>query len=418
MRTTLLTVGVLAALACAPFAQANPRFQDVTDTHLPAREQGVTWASMDAAAIDVDGDGDLDLILPQEWRSNRILINDGRARFGARADAFPPAPEAELVRPPQVQQPLLKDSEDVSVADFNGDGVLDIIMVVEDDLTFGRENVHQYFRGSSDGSFARVYGQLPDTIANAVAHADINGDGWPDLIISGDGQDRLLVNDGVGNFRDETEMRIPREAAVAQDAEFFDADGDGDLDLVLGLEGGHALWINNGSGVFSDESRARLPVPGNVEARKVTPADVDGDGDLDLYIAHVGWQGRAPQDRLYINDGRGRFTDETAQRIPDDSLITLDAKFADLDGDGDLDLVTGAWGAVRVLTNDGRGRFTDVTLTALGRAEDVPGSSITIELADFNGDRRLDIFVGQLANQNNPQSYDRLFLNQAASRRR
>ncbi|MEZ6024101.1 MAG: FG-GAP-like repeat-containing protein [Hyphomonadaceae bacterium] len=47
----------------------------------------------------------------------------------------------------------------------------------------------------------------------------------------------------------------------------------------------------------------------------MTPADVDGDGDLDLYFAHVGWQGRAPQD-LYINDGNGRFSDETAARVP------------------------------------------------------------------------------------------------------
>lgn len=382
---------------------------EVTETNLPPRAS-VTHASMDIGAVDLDGDGDLDLVIPQEWRTNKILYNDGRGRFTARTDLLPAPNADELVRPENIQQELQKDSEDVSIADFNGDGRLDLIIVVEDDIKFGRANAHQYYRGIAGGGFDRIYGQLPDTVSNAVAHADINGDGAVDIIISGDAQDRLLLNDGRGNFGDETEARLPREASVAQDVEFFDADRDGDLDLVLGLEGGHALWINNGQGLFTDESKERLPAPGNVEARKVTPADVDGDGDPDLYFAHVSWQGRAAQDRLYINDGAGRFTDGTSERLPADDRLSLDAKFADLDGDGDLDLVQGNAGSVRVFLNDGQGRFTDVTTEALGPT-DIPGSSIAIELADLNGDGRIDLYVGQLANQNAPESYDRLFLN-------
>jgi len=400
-----------AALALAAPAAAQVSFRDVTQTHLPPPPSS-GLASMDAAAVDIDGDGDLDLVLPQEWRANRMLINDGQGRFMVRDGAFPTPPQAELIRPTQIQQPLQKDSEDVSVADFNGDGVLDIIIVVEDDLTFGRANVHQYYRGRVGGSYERVYGELPDTIANAVAHADINGDGAIDLIISGAGQDRLMINDGVGGFTDETAQRLPTEAATAQDVAFFDADGDGDLDIVLGLEGGHALWINTGAGIFSDESNARLPPPGNVEARKVTPVDVDRDGDLDLYFAHVSWQGREPQDRLYINNGQGHFADETAPRIGAENRLTLEAQFADLDGDGDVDLVQGNAGSVRVYTNDGAGRFTDVTERAFGRSGDIAGLSISVELADFNGDGQADIFVGQLANPNAPQSFDRLFLSE------
>lgn len=404
----ILAAAVVCWLACGA-ASAQPWFAEVTETNLPPRAS-VTHASMDIGAIDLDGDGDLDLVIPQEWRTNKILFNDGRGRFTARADLLPAPNADELVRPPNIQQELQKDSEDVSIADFNGDGRLDLIIVVEDDIKFDRTNVHQYYRGLAGGGFERIYGQLPDTVSNAVAHADLNGDGAFDIIISGDAQDRLLINDGRGNFRDETEARLPREASVAQDVEFFDADRDGDLDLVLGLEGGHALWINNGQGVFADESKDRLPAPGNVEARKVTPADVDGDGDLDLYFAHVSWQGRAAQDRLYINDGAGRFADGTAERLPADSRLSLDAKFADLDGDRDLDLVQGNGDSVRVFLNDDQGRFTDVTEAAFGPT-DIPGSSIAIELADFNGDGRIDLYVGQLANQNAPDSYDRLFLN-------
>jgi hypothetical protein len=405
MKSVLAAAAVLAA--CATPAGAQLRFEDVSATHLPAPAEGTQYASMDAVAADLDNDGDWDLVTPQEWRANRVLINDGSGRF-TLAD-LPQPPEAELVRPPHIQQPLQKDSEDVSIADFTGDGVLDMIIAVEDDIRLGRSNVHQYFRGLGASRFERVYGQLPDTVANAVAHADITGDGAPDVILSGDAQDHLLINDGRGNFRDETAERLPREAELAQDVEFFDADGDEDLDIVLGLEGGHALWINDGQGRFSNESRERLPAPGNVEARKVTPADIDRDGDLDLYFSHVDWQGRAPQDRLYINDGRGHFTDGTADRIPTESDLTLDSEFADVDGDNDLDLVQGNGGYVKVFRNDGAGRFTEITNEVF--AAPIAGGSISVEIADFNRDGRVDIYIGQLSVGEGPPAQDRLLLN-------
>lgn len=397
-----LLAAAAALCACNTPANATPWFTDATANLAP---NPIAYATMDAVAHDIDEDGDLDLVLPQEWRPNRILLNNGRAVFTLAAGALPAPREDELVRPARIQQPLQKDTEDVSIADFNGDGFIDLIMVVEDDIQLGRHNVHQYYRAKGDGTYERIYGQLPDTIANAIAHADITGDGAPDIIISGAGQDRLLINDGRGNFSDETQARLPQEDVIAQDVEFFDADRDGDLDLVLGLEGGHALWINNGQGVFVDETAARLPAPGNVEARKVTPADVDGDGDLDLYFAHVSWQERAPQDHLLINDGAGHFTNESAQRLPQEDWLGLDAEFADLDGDGDLDIVVGNGGDVRILANDGRAHFTDVTSEALPAA--IPGVSISIEIADFNGDGKPDVYVGQLSEG----ARDRLLLN-------
>ena len=408
-RIATLTLAVAVGLAALP-AQADPafRFEDVTATHLP---ETVLRNSMDVGVADLDGDGDPDVVIPQEFRLNKLMLNQGDGRFADASDRVPTLTAEELAGgPPQLQFPGAgHDSEDVSIADFNGDGVLDAIIVAEDDVKFGRTQVHEYLRGLGGGRFERVRPGLPDMEADAVAHADLDGDGDLDLLIAGAGQDRLLLNDGRGGFTDDTAARLPPEDRVTQDIEIADLDGDQDLDIVLGQEGGHALWLNDGSGRFTEASD-RLPDPGNVEARKVTPGDVDGDGDLDLYFSHVGWQGRAPQDHLLINDGSGRFTSESAWRIPAETGTTLTARFADLDGDGDLDLVRGEDGPLTVWSNDGDGVFTDVSGAVL--AQGVQGTNIAIALADFDGDGRMDIYVGQLkAGRPDETLRDRLLLN-------
>ncbi|NQX95293.1 MAG: VCBS repeat-containing protein, partial [Erythrobacter sp.] len=147
---------------------------------------------------DIDDDGDLDLVVPKEWRTNRILINGGSGVFTARENPFPAAKPDELIRPDTAPNWLHKDTKDVSIINADGDGVLDIIMVVEGDPKFVRTNVHQYFRGNADGTYTRIYGELPDTISNAVAHDDVDGDDDIDLFISGAGQDVLVLSDGTG----------------------------------------------------------------------------------------------------------------------------------------------------------------------------------------------------------------------------
>jgi len=398
MRDTVASTMITLALALTALAPGGPhfegeitvlRFVDVTESHLPARGS-VAQNSMDVETADLDGDGDLDIVVAQEFLPNLVLRNDGKARFAAWADALPPL-DPDLAP----AGPGGHDSEDVAIADFDGDGILDIVFASEDDLKFGRQSVHEFYRGRPESKFERVHGLLPDTEANAIAWADWNRDAKVDVYLAGAGQDRLLTNDGQGGFRDETEARLPREAATAQDAEFVDVDGDRDLDLVLALEGGHALWIQDAQGFFQDETKARLPVASFLEARKVAAVDVDRDGDLDLYFAHVGRQGRAAQDRLYVNDGKGRFTDETEKRIGSEANTTADARFADLDGDGDLDLVRVNLGPLEIFVNDGRGVYTDVSETALPKA--ISGPGLGVEIADFDGDGVLDPYVAFLA---------------------
>ena len=396
---TLVCAAALLALA-SPAAAQVIRFEDATD-RLPTFDGHWT---MDVGSADLDGDGDLDLVLPQEFRLNRILKNEG-GRFVDASNLFEPLTAEEMAGgPPQLQFPGAgHDSEDVSIADFDGDGRLDLIIVQEDDVKFGRTGMHEGYR-AADGRYARAFA-LPDMETDAVAHGDLDGDGDLDLILAGAGQDRVLINtDGV--FTDDTPARAPAEDRTTQDAELVDVDADGDPDVVLGQEGGWGLWLNDGTGRFTDVSD-RLPDPGNVEARKVRAADVDGDGDTDLFFAHVAWQGRAGQDRLVLNDGTGRFV--MSEAIPAEEGTTVDGAFVDLDGDGDLDLIRADLGPVTVWENDGEGGFTDAT--ARHFAEPVMGPNVALEVADFDGDGVVDLYVGRLkaAGGGMPDVVDRLF---------
>ncbi|MCS6625424.1 FG-GAP-like repeat-containing protein [Roseibacterium beibuensis] len=385
-------------------------FNDAAERLPPLSDEGRN--GMAVIAADLDGDADLDLVVPQEFSLNKILLNDGAAGFDDASDRLPRLNPDEVPPP----APPAHDTEDAAVADFNGDGLVDIVFVSEDDFSrLRRRPTHEYYRGAAGGGFVRILGCLPDSAANGVAAADVTGDGWLDLLVVGEGQDRLLVNDGGGCFRDETEARLPAETHTGQDAQFVNVDGDADLDLVIGYEGGHQLWINGGAGAFKDETGSRLPDPGNVEARKIAVGDIDGDGDADLYFAHVGWQGRAPQDKLYLNDGRGRYTDVTDGRLPSETDTTLSAVFADFDGDGDMDLAT-VGSNLRIFSNDGTGTFTDVSERVLPTR--IAGPLIGLAVADLDGDGDPDLYGSMLSrsSRGGPTAHDWMLLNRTKAR--
>ena len=90
--------------------------------------------------------------------------------------------------------------------------------------------------------------------------------------------------------------------------------------------------------------------------------------------------GRQPQDRLYLNDGAGRFTDATLERIGVEAETMADVKFVDLDGDADLDIVRVNLGPLQALLNNGTGHFTDATGTVFPEA--IVGPGVGIEVFD------------------------------------
>lgn len=358
-------------------------FVDATDTHLPATD----GRSMDAQAVDVDGDGDRDLVVAREMKPDLLLLNDGAGRFvNAAAGRIPQVP---------------RDSEDVAVADFDRDGDLDVVIGSEED------GASRFYRNDGRGFFTEVEELLPRRgVTNSVIAADVDGDGDADLLFGNRGQNLLLLNGG-GHFTDHTAQRLPAVDDVTQDLEAGDVDGDGDLDLVVGNVGDNRLLLNDGHGFFSEAAPGRLPLRATIEeTREAELADVDGDGDLDLYFANVAFvAGADPQNRLLVNDGRGFFTDETAQRIGRETSYTLDAEFLDLDRDGDLDMVTANVNDTqpfRAFLNDGTGAFKDATGSVLPSRLD--GHGIDVEVADFNGDGKRDLYLS------NYSATDRLLL--------
>jgi len=379
--------------------QGDPLFREVTQTCLPT--EPLRGLSMDAHPIDVESDGDLDLLIAHEHRPNILLINNGSARFTDESEQ----------RIPQVA----RDSEDIEVSDLDGDGHQDAVVVSEDD----RKN--ELYLNHGDGTFEDAAGRLPaEGTSNAVEVADLNGNGHPDLVIGNDGQSRILINEGDAQFTDETERRLPVDLETTQDFALGDVDGDGDLDLLVGNEGDNRLWLNADDGFFEEAPQGAIPLrSAPEETREADLGDIDGDGDLDILFTNteIFVDGADPQNRLLINDGSGTFEDVTTRQLPADRDDSFDGDFVDVDADGDLDIVTcntdverkGGLNIkpapYRVYVNDGEGNFSEGTDRVYPKG--VRGRGFDAEAADFNGDGRLDLYLASRC------GVDRLLLNRA-----
>ena len=254
---------------------------------------------------------------------------------------------------------------------------------------------------------AATYGPVDDAgvahqFGGGVAAGDIDGDGDVDVVSTGGGSARLFRNRGDAAFEvQEGALRLRGGRTLAGPA-LGDADGDGDLDLFLGAA--------DGGGVHVFENRLHEADAGfvDVAAKAVgpltaphTPAatfyDYDSDGFLDLALAHWGAE-RVPgedTETLWRNDGDATFTSRSlaagvaAAFAPQGVDWSLTPSFADIDGDGDGDLLVAAdfWES-RVLLNDGDGTFTDVT-----RAASVDQRGRASALGDYDNDGDIDWYL-------------------------
>lgn len=337
--------------------------------------------------------------LDQDGDMDIIIANEHKPNILLINDGQGKFTNESALRIPQINH----DSEDIGIADLDMDGDLDIIIVSEDD------KVNELYLNNGNGTFTDAGNRIPVTgTSNSVVVFDINQDGAPDVLIGNNGQNNVLINDGNGHFKDESIQRFGAFIDVTQDLTLADIDNDGDQDVLVANEGANRLLINTGMGFFQDQSAARLTYRNEPEeTREVDVADIDGDGDLDLLYGNVQAfvTDALRQNRLLLNDGKGFFSDITATNLPQDDNRCFGVSFLDIDNDGDADIMTGNTNGPNF---DGMTAFSLYLNNGKGKfieairsimPDGIAGRGFDIDFIDLNGDNIKDLFLSNRGSQ-------------------
>jgi len=324
--TVLVNSGAGTFAAPAHFGAAAPTF--------------VTAADLDGQPP-TSGSGGIDLIVCYNGM-NTALLNNGAGSFSATSVSFGAG-----------------DTSSAAAFDADGDGDADVV--------FGnRTGISAVFLNNGDMTFTQAAGNLGNDTVNAVVHGDVDGDADTDIILVINGDNLLFTNDGRGAFTDSGQNL---GAGNSLSGALVDTDADGDLDFIEGSSGANRIWLNNGSGTFTD-SGAALGVGDTVS---IVYADFDNDGDWDFFAANKG-----SASKMWLNDGAGNFTDFGSDYAAADTVTSAAA--ADLDGDGDVDIYLGILGQDKVLFNsiaDAAGGDSPDTLPSVPSVIAVGNPSLT-----------------------------------------
>ncbi|MCP4593934.1 MAG: CRTAC1 family protein [bacterium] len=340
----------------------NGRFVDVT---VPAGLARPGYG-MGVVSADYDGDGDADLYVTH-YGPNLLYRNNGDGTFTEVAEA------AGVADP--------RFSVGAGFFDYDHDGRLDLY--VGNYITYradagqrsGAESVRsplaypgqqdRLYRGNADGTFTDMT-QRAGVVVEPVGRAmgvgvfDYDADGWVDVFVSNDAMENFLLhNRGDGRFENEALLAgvafgEAGDGAAAMAAEIGDIDGDGRVDILVPDMGSSCLYRNLGGGMFEDVAVRSGLSSGLTQLHSWggVLADLDLDGDVDAFLTNgSAWRLEAQPNRLFVNDGRGRFSAVAWE--PGAAFTSRGVSAGDLDNDGDVDLLVANLNASpNILRND------------------------------------------------------------------
>lgn len=276
---------------------------------------------------------------------------------------------------------------------------------------FAQSNLPSIKHVENDFKDFTVQTLLPNYLSHqgpGIEVADVNKDGLDDIFMGGakDQPSQLFLQNKNNTFLQKAIPDFAKNVASEDVAStFFDADADGDQDLYV-ASGGYEfaendplfqdrLYLNDGKGNFTLKEKA---IPALLTSKgTVKPADIDSDGDLDLFVG-----GRlvpakyptTPNSYILINDGKGNFSEKTQNICPEINQIGMvtDALWLDLNNDKKQDLViVGEWMPIKVFINSNR-KLIDKSADYIHFAS--TGWWNKISAADMDGDGDLDLVVG------------------------
>ena len=329
----------------------------------PLRRSGFAPTSL--ATGDFNGDGRLDLVTISSVTPAPAGLGTGTVMLGNADGTF---------QAPKIWSTSAISS--VAVGDFDGDGKLDL---VETNPTPGNGNL-SLLLGNGDGTFQPATNYTVGTTPEAVAVADLNGDGKPDVIVGNrnSGNISVLLNAGNGSLIPAVNYATPA-TGTPESIAVGDFNGDGAPDIAVAISGINAtsiaIFLNNGNGTF----QPYISIPSGFFSSgiiHIVAADFDGDGNVDLAVTDGATLS------VLMASGSAAFN-PVSYLVGAGAAINGTLVVADLNGDQKPDLVASSRDGLAVLMNTGDGGFQ----AAIPYAPFLGGA---IAVGDFSG---IDNFV-------------------------